>query len=152
MIKTIEKTIAIRGNRDQIWQVIESPETYTKWCEPFCVGTFYEGEWRTGNTVRFIGLDENGVRGGLVSEVIAYEAGHHVTFRHTGFVQGDQEVFDTPEVAAWAGCEEGYRLEGGPDEYTLHVSCQVAEEMYDWMDGTWTEAVQRIKSIAEGTS
>jgi hypothetical protein len=148
---TIEKSIEIHGERDAIWRVIESPETYTKWCEPFCVGTFYEGAWRVGNTVRFIGLDENGVRGGLVSEVVAYEAGHHVTFRHKGFVQGDQEVFDTPEVAAWAGCEEGYVLEGGPDVYTLHVSCQVAEEMAEWMDATWTEAVGRIKAIAEGT-
>lgn len=151
MIKTIEKSVEIRGDRATIWDVIESPETYTKWCEPFCVGTFYEGQWRVGNTVRFIGLDENGVRGGMVSEVVAYEAGHHVTFRHKGFVQGDQDVFDTPEVAAWAGCEEGYVLEGGPDVYTLHVKCQVTDDMYDWMDATWTEAVGRIKAIAEGT-
>jgi hypothetical protein len=42
-------------------------------------------------------------------------------------------------------------LEGGPDIYTLHVKCQVTEDMYDWMDGTWTEAVGRIKAITEGT-
>ena len=48
---------------------IDNIETYEQWTAEFNPTSTYEGSWEKGSKIYFVGTDENGKRGGMVSEI-----------------------------------------------------------------------------------
>src|SRR5215510_11265659 len=100
----MEKTqfnVSINAPANKVYDImlgISSKSTYEQWTTMFNPTSTYEGNWNKGSKMLFIGTDEKGEKGGMVSEIADNIHSRFVSIRHYGLVNANVEITDGPEV------------------------------------------------------
>lgn len=133
---------------------ISSKSTYEQWTSLFNPTSTYEGSWSKGNKILFVGTDEKGEKGGMVSKIVENILNRFVSIQHYGLVKADKEITEGPEVEKWANGFENYTFEenNGPDSYrgtTLTVDLDTTEDFLDYMNQTYPKALDKLKELCE---
>ena len=133
---------------------ISNKSTYEQWTSLFNPTSTYEGNWNKGSKILFIGVDEKGEKGGMVSRISENIPNQFVSIQHNGLVKADKEITEGPEVEKWANGFENYTFEenNGPDSKrgaTVTVDLDTAEEFLDYMNQTYPKALDKLKEICE---
>ena len=128
---------------------INNIETYEQWASEFNPTSTYEGSWEKGAKIYFIGTDENGKRGGMVSEIADNIPFRFVSIRHYGILDGENEITEGAEVEKWAGGLENYSFEENNGVTTVTVAVDAMEDYIDFFDETFPKALDKLKEIAE---
>lgn len=128
---------------------LKDKATYEYWTATFNPTSSYEGSWSKGSKIHFVGTDENGKKGGMVSEIAEHEPARFVSIRHYGFLDGDTEVTTGEMVEKWAGGHENYRFEEHNVTTTVTVEMDVIEEYLDYFNDTYPKAMDKLKEISE---
>lgn len=128
---------------------LKDKSTYEFWTEAFNPTSTFEGNWEKGSKILFIGLDENGKRGGMVSKVEEHLPAKFVSLVHYGFVDGDNEVTSGEIVEQWAGGYEDYRFEETDGITTVIVELDSLEDHIDYFENSYPKALLKLKEIAE---
>lgn len=128
---------------------ISSKSTYEQWTALFNPTSTYEGNWEKGSKMRFVGVDEQGVKGGLVSRIVENMLNRFVSIQHYGMVSGDNEITDGPDVEKWANGFENYTFEENNGTTTVTVDLDTTEEFLDYMNETYPKALEKLKAICE---
>ncbi len=128
---------------------LEDIKTYEYWTAEFNPTSTYEGSWEKGSKIYFIGTDENGTKGGMVSEIAENIQNKFVSIRHYGILNGDKEITEGPEVEKWAGGLENYGFEQNDEITTITVEVDITEEFAEFFDSTWPKALDKLKEIVE---
>lgn len=123
--------------------------TYEEWVSVFNPTSTYEGNWDSGSKILFIGVDENGDKGGLVSKVIENSPNQFVSVKHCGLVQGEKEITEGPDVEEWANGFENYSFEESNGITSVTVDLDTTEEFADYMNETYPKALKKLKEICE---
>src|SRR5688572_10495376 len=111
---------------------IDNIETYNQWTSEFNPTSTYEGSWDKGAKIHFIGTDENGKRGVMVSEIAENIPNRFVSIRHYGILDGDKEITTGPDVEKWTCGLENYSFEEHNGVTTLTVEIDVTEDFIDY--------------------
>lgn len=151
-MKKLQYTIEINASADEVYNTmlgIDNIETYNLWTAEFNPNSTYEGSWEKGSKIYFVGTDENGKKGGMVSEIVENIPNQFVSIRHYGILDGDQEITEGPEVEKWAGGLENYSFleENGVTKVT--AECDMADDYQDYFDTTWPKALKKLKELSE---
>ena len=128
---------------------INNKSTYEEWTSLFNPTSTYEGSWDKGNKMLFIGVDEKGEKGGMVSRIVENIPNRFVSIQHYGLVQAGQEITEGPEVEKWANGYENYTLEENNGTTTVTVDLDTTEEFLDYMNETYPKALNKLKEICE---
>ncbi|MBL7914340.1 MAG: SRPBCC domain-containing protein [Bacteroidia bacterium] len=128
---------------------LDSIKTYEEWTAPFNPTSTYEGKWDKGSKIYFLGFGEDGKKGGMVSEIAENIPAKHVSIRHYGILNGDQEITEGPEVEKWAGGHENYTFEEKNGITTVTVHVDVIDEYLDFFNNTYPKALEKLKEICE---
>ncbi|MEZ4685415.1 MAG: SRPBCC domain-containing protein [Bacteroidia bacterium] len=107
--------------------------TYQQWTALFNPTSTWEGSWDKGSKILFVGINEDGTRGGMVSEIAENIPNSFVSIRHYGILEGDKEITEGPQVEAWAGGLENYRFTEADGVTTITVetdSCRSRRFLY----------------------
>ncbi|WP_228852922.1 SRPBCC family protein [Aegicerativicinus sediminis] len=128
---------------------IKNIETYEQWTAEFNPTSTYEGNWEKGSKIYFIGTDENGKKGGMVSEIAENIPFSFVSIRHFGILDGDNEITEGPEVEKWAGGLENYSFQETNGVTTVTIETDITEDYLDYFNSTWPRALNRLKELAE---
>lgn len=128
---------------------ITNKSTYEQWTAIFNPTCTYEGSWDTGSKILFIGVDENGDKGGMVSRIVENMPNKFVTIQHYGLVQGNKEVTEGSEVEKWANGLENYTFEEINGTTILTVDLDMTEDFIDYMNETYPKALDKLKEICE---
>jgi hypothetical protein len=133
---------------------ISSKSTYEQWTSMFNPTSTYEGSWDKGTKIRFIGVDEKGEKGGMVSRIVENIPNRFVSIQHYGILKADNEITEGPEVEKWANGLENYTFEenNGSARYrgtTVTVDLDTAEDFVDYMNQTYPKALDKLKEICE---
>jgi len=128
---------------------IRNIETYQQWTSEFNPTSTYEGSWEKGAKIYFIGTDENGKKGGMVSEIADNIPSRFVSIRHYGILDGKNEIIEGAEVEKWAGGLENYSFQENNGVTTVTVESDVAEDFLDYFNTTWPKALNKLKDLAE---
>lgn len=128
---------------------LKDKSTYEHWTSAFNPTSTFEGTWKKGSKIYFIGTDENGKKGGMVSEVAENKPAEFVSIRHYGFLDGDTEITSGEVVEKWAGGLENYSYEENQGITTVKVDIDVMEEYLDYFNNTYPKAMEKLKAIAE---
>lgn len=124
--------------------------TYEQWTAEFNPTSTYEGNWNKGEKMYFVGTDENGKRGGMISEIAENIPAEFVSIKHIGMLDGDTEITSGEQVESWAGSLENYAFQESNGITTVTVEMDTAEDYMDYFNGTWPKALKTLKKIAEG--
>jgi len=128
---------------------ISSKSTYEQWTSTFNPTSSYEGNWEKGNKILFIGVDEKGEKGGMVSRVAEITPNRFVSIQHYGLVKADKEITEGPEVEKWANGFENYTFEENDGITTVTVDLDTTEDFVSYMNETYPKALEKLKQLCE---
>ena len=128
---------------------IDDKSTYEQWTSLFNPTSTYEGSWGKGDKILFVGVDEKGERGGMVSRIVENIPGRFVSIQHYGVLVADKEVTEGPEVEKWANGFENYTFEENNGITILTVDLDTTEDFVDYMNQTYPKALNKLKEICE---
>lgn len=145
-----KKEIKASSQRDYETMLgLKDKSTYEFWTSAFNPTSTFEGSWDKGSKILFVGLDENGKKGGMVSEIVAHQPAKFVSIRHYGFLDGDKEITTGEQVEKWAGGHENYSFEENNGNTTVTVDLDTIEEYLDYFNNTYPAAMDKLKQISE---
>jgi hypothetical protein len=128
---------------------INSKSTYEQWTSLFNPTSTYEGSWDKGSKILFIGIDEKGEKGGMVSKIVENNLNRFVSIQHYGILKSDKEITEGPEVEKWANGFENYTFEESNGITTVTVDLDTTEDFVAYMNQTYPRALDKLKEICE---
>lgn len=128
---------------------LNDKSTYQHWTSAFNPTSSFEGSWDQGSKIYFVGTDENGKKGGMVSKVEANQPAKFVSIMHYGFLDGDTEVLTGEQVEKWAGGHENYSFEEVDGKTTVTVDMDTIDDYIDYFEKTYPTALEKLKEISE---
>ncbi|PVY40240.1 SRPBCC family protein [Pontibacter virosus] len=147
--RTLHYEISIQAPAEKVYRTMLDPEQYRAWTAVFHPTSHYKGSWEKGANIQFLGLDDKGVAGGMVSRIKENIPNQFISIEHLGLVQGDTEITSGPEVAEWAGALENYTFTEKQGETLLAVDVDTNQEYEAHFSETWPKALQKIKALSE---
>lgn len=123
--------------------------TYGQWTAAFDPSSSYEGSWEKGSKILFTAVDEQGKRGGMVSEIAEHIPHRLVSIRHLGILDGDKEITEGEEVEKWAGGMENYTFEEQDGATKLTVELDATPEFAAYFNEQYPQALEKLKALCE---
>ena len=142
----------INASAEKVYNImlgIDKIDTYEQWTAAFNPTSTYEGSWEKGAKIYFIGTDENGKRGGMVSEIADNIPFRFVSIRHYGVLDDETEITEGAEVEKWAGGFENYSFKENNGVTTVTVDVDVMDDYIDFFNSTFPKALDKLKELAE---
>jgi hypothetical protein len=128
---------------------LKSKSTYEQWTSLFNPTSTYEGSWDKGNKILFLGVDEQGEKGGMVSKIAENIPNRFVSIQHYGLLKGDKEITEGPDVEKWANGYENYSFEENNGTTTVIVDLDTTEDFLDYMNQHYPQALAKLKELCE---
>lgn len=128
---------------------LKSKSTYELWTAVFNPTSTFEGSWDKGSKIYFVGVDENGKKGGMVSEIKENQQAKFVSIKHYGFLDGEKEITSGEQVEKWAGGHENYSFNENNGITTVTVDIDAVEEYLNFFNDNYPIALEKLKEISE---
>ncbi len=151
-MKKLNYKAIINTSADKVYDImlgITNKSTYEQWTALFNPTSTYEGSWEKGSKILFIGVDEKGEKGGMVSRIAENIPNRFVSIQHIGLVKADKEITEGPEVEKWANGLENYTFEENDGITTVTVDLDTTEDFLDYMNQTYPQALNKLKELCE---
>jgi hypothetical protein len=151
-MEKLKFTVSIKAAANKVFDVmlgISNKSTYEQWTALFNPTSTYEGSWEKGSKILFVGTDDKGEKGGMVSEISEIITNQFVSIRHYGLVKANEEITQGPDVENWANGNENYSFVENNGITTVTVDLDTTEEFLDYMRQTYPKALDKLKEICE---
>ena len=151
-MKKIHFTTEINAPAQKVYETmlgLNDKSSYEQWTAAFNPTSTYEGSWEKGSKMLFVGVDENGKKGGMVSEIAENEPAKFVSIRHYGMVDGEVEITTGEQVEKWAGGHENYSYQENGGTTRVTVEMDTIEEYLEYFESTYPAALDKLKALSE---
>lgn len=151
-MKKIQFQEEIHASAQKVYETmlgLNDKSSYEYWTAAFNPTSSFEGNWEKGSKILFVGTDENGKKGGMVSKIVEHQPAAFVSILHYGFLDGDQEITTGEQVEKWAGGHENYGFEEKDGITTVTVEMDTIDDYLDYFNNTYPEALKKLKELAE---
>lgn len=149
----LQYTIKINAPANRIYDLmlgISNKSTYEQWTAMFNPTSTYEGNWNKGSKMLFVGFDQKGNKGGMVSEIADNITNKYISIRHYGLVQSNMEITTGPEVEKWANGFENYTFQENNGVTEIEVELVgLTEDLTEYMNASWPKALNKLKELSE---
>jgi uncharacterized protein YndB with AHSA1/START domain len=143
-------SIDINAPKQKVWDTMLQDATYREWTKVFNdKGSWFEGDWREGSKILFVGPDQNGKTSGMVSRINVHRPYEYVSIEHLGFIHDGKEDTTSAAVKQWVPAFENYAIKESNGVTRVDVDMDTTEEYRQMFDEKWPQALQRLKEIAE---
>ncbi len=144
-MKRFQFVVAITATPEQVWKHIITQDSFKEWTSAFAEGSYFEGSWEEGETIRFLKVNEEGLKEGMVGVIEKNEPFRHISIKHIGWVVKGED--DTS--VEWAPAYENYTLEETEQGTKLIVDADILEEYEEMFTRLWPKALDKLKTLAE---
>ena len=135
-MKQLTFTATIKAPRELVWNTMLDPASYREWTKPFMDGSYYEGSWDEGATIRFLSPSGEG----MVATIVRNEPHTFISIRHLGFVANGRDDTTSEAATSWAPAHENYRFEARFDNIRAR---KVVDYRKSYMQFNWAAAEER---------
>jgi hypothetical protein len=142
-------SIVIKASKEKVWNTMLDDKTYRQWTEAFSPGSHFVGSWNKGSKMLFLGPDQEGKLGGMVSRIKENKKHEYLSIEHLGLVQDGKEDTTSDAVKQWAGALENYTFKDLNDKTELLIDMDINDEYKEMFEGMWPVALQKLKDLAE---
>jgi len=122
---------------------------YSEWTSLFNPTSRFEGDWKKGSKILFLGTDQDGNMGGMVSKIRENVPGRFISIEHLGVIENGKEIISGPKVEKWAGGLENYSFTDKNGRTLVEIDADVPKEWIQYFNTTWPKALIRLKEICE---
>ena len=148
-MQKLKFSIEINATKEKVWNTMLEDKTYRIWTEVFSKGSHFIGDWSKGSKILFLGPNENGEMGGMVSRIKENRMHDYISIEHLGMVQNGQEDTTSDAVKQWAGSLENYTFKNKDGKTELLVDMDINDEYKEMFEGMWPAALKKLKELAE---
>ncbi|HAY32984.1 MAG TPA: SRPBCC domain-containing protein [Ignavibacteria bacterium] len=151
-MKKLQFKVSVNAPAARVYEIMlgtKSKSTYEQWTSLFNPTSTYEGGWNKGDKIHFVGTDEKGEKGGMVSRIAENIPNRFVSIQHYGLLKADREITEGPEVEKWANGFENYSFEEKNGITTVTVDLDTTEDFVDYMSQSFPKALDKLKEICE---
>jgi uncharacterized protein YndB with AHSA1/START domain len=148
-MQKINFSIVINSPKEKVWNTMLEDKTYREWTEAFSPGSHYVGSWDKGSKILFLGINEQGVMGGMVSRIKENRKHEYISIEHLGVVQDGKEDTTSDEVKLWAGSLENYTFKDHNGGTEVLVNMDINDDYKEMFEDMWPKALQKLKQLAE---
>lgn len=149
LLKTIHFETLINARTEKVYQEMFDDKNWRVWTAPFNPTSYYEGNWKKGSKMLFLGTGHDGKLGGMVSRINENIPNRFVSIEHLGIVEGEKEILSGPEVFGWSGAMENYTFTEKNEKTLLSVDLDANTEFMSYFTETWPVSLEILKSICE---
>lgn len=144
-MKNLEYKIHINAPSQKVWETMIQPDTYKKWVAASWPDSFYEGEWKKNEKIKFISKDGSGTLA-LIEVFKPYE---YISAKHIAVLDKDKEDYDSDVAKNWIGTMENYLFSEHNGETDLTVEMKVYPDWQKMFDDGFPNALKKLKEICE---
>ncbi len=145
--------ISINANIKQVYKTMLNAKSYAEWTSEFNPNSHYVGSWKKGSKILFLGRDDEGHLGGMVSRIKENIPNKLIIIEHLGIVQNGKELITGSDVDTWAGAIESYSFVDDNGKTKLSINLETLREISDefkfYFSETWPKALKKLKAICE---
>jgi len=142
--------IKIDAHPEKVYSTMINDEMYRIWTALFNPTSHFRGSWDKGSKILFVGCDEEGNEGGMVSRIKENIKGKFISIEHIGELKGQEEITTGKAVDIWAGSLENYTFEEVGDQTLLKIDMTGGvSEFAEYFNSTWPKALEKLKEICE---
>lgn len=147
-------SITINAPKEKVWNTMLDDATYRQWTEVFnptpnSQGSV-EGDWSQGSKMKFIGTDENGKQGGMVSIIAENRPYEFLSIHHIGIINDGVEDTTSEEAKKWEGFENyTFKEEDGKTEVLIDMQGTLEEDFKKFFEEAWPKGLQKLKELSE---
>ena len=148
-METLHFEVDIHAPVGVVWRTMLDDDTYRQWSAAFHEGSYYDGGWATGDSIRFLGPDGEGREGGMIGFIDVARPEEFVSIEYTGHMHHGVEDFSSDEAKKLIGLHENYTFAENNGITKLTIDVDSIDEWGDMFEGMWPSALERLKEIAE---
>lgn len=141
--------ININAHPEKVYKLMLAEGIYSEWTSAFNPTSRFMGTWEKGSKILFLGTDEEGTVGGMISIIRENIPGKYVGIDHIGVIQGDKEITSGPEVEEWAGVSENYTFAENNGGTLLSIDMGTNDAYEAYFLETYPKALNILKAICE---
>jgi hypothetical protein len=144
-MKTLHFQQLIKASRARVWDVMLNDASYRDWTSAFCEGSYYDGSWQQGASIRFL----NPAGDGMYAVIAERRPQEFIAIKHLGEIRAGVVDTDSEAVQQWAPAYETYSFRDNPDGCELVVTMDCADTYEELMLAIWPKALARLQALAE---
>ncbi|MES2478325.1 MAG: SRPBCC family protein [Bacteroidota bacterium] len=148
-IETLHFEIKIDAPSEKVFRLMTEEKSYNEWTAMFNETSRFEGSWGKGSKIHFLGTDNEGKTGGMVSRIKENIPNQFISIEHLGEIKDGIEIMSGSGVEAWAGSLENYSFVDNNGATLLKVDLDSNAEFKDYFEGIWPKALEKLKEICE---
>lgn len=149
-MQKLQFSTLINAPKKKVWDTMLQDATFREWTSAFNPpGSWYEGDWNQGSTIRFLGASEQGEPSGMLSRIKENRPYEYVSIEHVGIIQDGKEDTTSDAVKQWAPAFENYTFTEKNGGTEVLVEMDATEEHRTMFEDTWPKALQKLKALAE---
>jgi len=141
--------ITINAPREKVWDTMLTDAPYREWTKPFHEGSYFKGDWSEGSKILFLGPNEDGSEGGMVSRIAENRKYEFISIEHVGLIANGAEDTTSEEVKKWTPAFENYTFIREDEGTKLIVELDTNEEYKAMFEGMWPKALLILKELCE---
>jgi uncharacterized protein YndB with AHSA1/START domain len=139
----------IDADIETVYNTMIDQKFYSEWTSAFNPASRYRGTWEKGSKIVFIGEDQQGNQGGMVSRIRENIPNSYISIEHMGILEGDKEILSGQKVEKWAGALENYSFTDLNGKTLVKVDMDSNDEYKGYFEETWPKALIRLKEVCE---
>lgn len=151
-METLHFEIIIDAKVEKVYSAMIDEQHYQEWTAAFNPTSQFKGSWEKGAKIVFVGTDQDGNIGGMVSRIKENIPNRYISIEHLGIIQGEEEITNGPEVEGWTGALENYTFEEVNGKTLISVDLDANKEFMSYFTDTWPKALNILKEICEQSS
>lgn len=145
-MKKLEFVINIHAPKKKVWETMLNPATYQQWVDVSWPGSYFQGKWKGGETLKFISPGQ----GGTAATITEFQLYDHVMAKHVAIVNPDGTLDTTSETAqTWIGTTERYSFLEKNHTTELKIEADTKPEWENMFTDGWPNALQKLKEMCE---
>ena len=144
-MKTLNFSIQIKASKEKVWSILLEDKNYRIWTSVFDPGSYFEGDWKEGSKIQFLGKDGSG----LSSRIFKHIPNAFISIQHLGLIAKGVEDFESEETKKWSGALENYSVDERNGVTNLMIELDVTEDHAVYFQTTWPHALTKVKELSE---
>ncbi|WP_343663344.1 SRPBCC domain-containing protein [Chryseobacterium mucoviscidosis] len=132
--------IQINAEPEKVWSVLWDDFSFRQWTSAFTEGSFYQGNLKENEIIKFLDPQNNG----MFSKIVKLVPNEEITFQHLGEIYNGVETPQNFESGT-----ENYILTENENTTHLQVEIQTSEEFKSFFEEKFPDALSNVKHLSE---
>ena len=145
-MKKLEFKIDINASAKKVWDTFLDPESFKEMISASYPGSYYKGQWKKGENVKFLSDKEGGTLANIV-ELRPYE---YILAKHVAVINADGTEDRTSDQAkGWIGSTEEYNFTERNGKTEVKIIVNTTPEWEKMFSDGWPNSLKKLKQICE---